>query len=383
MKSNLKEDASLHSGEVATKVTEGPDAEGIGGHASCQNHKTIRIIINLFISSILANIILSIFLLFYSYVGVQIRDNNNSTDYHWIPYGFRSKMDEGFSWLELDSNGYNNKKTFKNGNIDILLLGSSHAEGFHVKQNQTIISLMNYYCKPLNCYSIAVSGHELYNCINNLRYAYKNYKPNKYIIIEIWKIFFDSLQLSNVINNKHKPIPIHTNNKYVYYLQKYIPSSRSLVKQTSLWLKQSYKIINPHNDTLSNFKQNITIDNKNEYSLILNKFLLFARKSVSNDIPIMIIYHPSYKLQENGSIKNNTDIWYLKAFADACKNNNIIFIDTDNDLQELYKTSHKLPYGFINSAVCLGHLNKYGHEVIAKRLAKEILKLEERKHGTK
>ena len=49
-----------------------------------------------------------------------------------------------------------------------------------------------------------------------------------------------------------------------------------------------------------------------------------------------------------------------------------IFIDTDNDFIELYKTKHILPYGFINTKVGSGHLNKYGHEVIAKRLAKEI-----------
>ena len=39
---------------------------------------------------------------------------------------------------------------------------------------------------------------------------------------------------------------------------------------------------------------------------------------------------------------------------------------------ELYKTRHILPYGFLNTKVGYGHLNRYGHEVIAKRLAKEI-----------
>ena len=62
----------------------------------------------------------------------------------------------------------------------------------------------------------------------------------------------------------------------------------------------------------------------------------------------------------------------METFEKACKNNNIIFIDTDEDFQKLYKTKHIIPYGFINTKVDSGHLNKYGHEVIAKRLAKGI-----------
>jgi hypothetical protein len=115
----------------------------------------------------------------------------------------------------------------------------------------------------------------------------------------------------------------------------------------------------------------------------LNSFLAFARKAVPDDTPIFIFYHPSYTLQSDGSIKNNTDKWYLDTFEKISKNNNIIFIDTDKDLVELYTTRHILPYGFINTRVGSGHLNKYGHEVIAKRLTQEILKLEGGNNGTK
>ena len=344
------------------------------------NH-TIKIILKLFTSSILTLCILSLFLLFYDYVGIQTENKKKSTDYHWIPNGIRNQMTEGFSWNKIDSNGFNNLITFQEGNIDVLLLGSSHAEGFCVKQNETIITLLNHYVKPLNCYSIAIAGHQIYNCVNNLKNAYSIFKPQKYIIIEMWNMDLDSIKIANVVNNKHNPISILTGNKYVYFLQKYMPSARNLAKQIGFWVNNSKKIIIPNNSVTRNSRQNSS--NDKDYLSNINIFLSIARKSVPNNIPIIIIYHPSYKLQSDGSIKNNTDKYYLETFAKACKNNDIIFIDTDNELQELYKTKHILPYGFINTAVCSGHLNKYGHEIIAKRLAKEILYLERRNYDTK
>ena len=375
--SNLKEDAAPHNGEAVTEVTEGAHAEEIRGHIHFQQPKTIRIIINLFISSFLTNIILSIFLLFYCYVGVQIKDEDKCTDFHWIPNGIRTTMNEGFSWSRVDSNGYNNQKAFKRNDIDILLMGSSHSEAFQVNQNEMTISLLNKYLRSFNSYSIAVSGHDLYHCVNNINNAYNFYIPKKYIILETWRIVFDPLTLTNVINNK---LTIKFLNekiyKYFYYLQKFLPSTRSIIKQIRLWRAQSKKLFFT--------EKTINIDkDKSFYYKTLNKFLAFTRKSVPDNIPLIIFYHPSYTLQNDGSIKNNTDNWYLKTFSDACKYNNIIFIDTDSDLQELYKTRHILPYGFINTAVGVGHLNKYGHEVIAKRLAKEIIKLEGDKNGSK
>lgn len=55
-------------------------------------------------------------------------------------------------------------------------------------------------------------------------------------------------------------------------------------------------------------------------------------------------------------------------FVQACKNNGILFVDMTEPLERLYKEEHILAHGFINTAVGSGHLNKYGHNLIARVL---------------
>ena len=47
-----------------------------------------------------------------------------------------------------------------------------------------------------------------------------------------------------------------------------------------------------------------------------------------------------------------------------------------DSFRDLYATEHHLAHGFINTAVGSGHLNKYGHRVIAEKLAEVIQGLE-------
>ena len=161
-----------------------------------------------------------------------------------------------------------------------------------------------------------------------------------------------------------------------------------VIQHTRLWENNSSAIFKKSNITslfsynVNNNSKNKINDNqlieKNEYKETLNQILAFARKSIPDDISIIIFYHPYYSVQPDGSLINTTEKCYYDIFENACKDNDIVFIDTDSDLFELYKTKHILPYGFINTKICSGHLNKYGHKAIAKRLAKEICDLEGR-----
>lgn len=348
-----------------------------------KTNQKIIIIFKFFISFILATCVLSVFIYFYRHSMGKVNEYQ-TTDDKWYPNQFCSNMEEGFAWIRFDENGFNNSYPKKKENIDILLIGSSHLEAIQMKSEENICYLLNNYFLDYYSYSIGMSGHFLPTNINNLTNAYNYYKPQKCLAIECGIIKLKSNELKSVLNGTFKRrIP---NDKGInYYIKNYTPLFKTLgqkiVGQINLWEEKSYASILNKNNT----KETIKLDEKEEtvYCKVLNNFLAFARKSVPDEIPLIIFYHPSYTLQPDGSIKNNTDKWYQEIFAKACKNNNIIFIDTDNDLQELYKTRHILPYGFINTAVGTGHLNKYGHEVIAKRLAKEIMKLEGEKNGSK
>ena len=86
----------------------------------------------------------------------------------------------------------------------------------------------------------------------------------------------------------------------------------------------------------------------------------------------IIFYHPSLSLNPDGSatVYNDTDT--ISKMQEVCEKNNIIFIDMSDDFLKMYEEENVLPNGFCNTAVGFGHLNKYGHTAIARRLAAEI-----------
>lgn len=89
-----------------------------------------------------------------------------------------------------------------------------------------------------------------------------------------------------------------------------------------------------------------------------------------------MVYHPFVTLNEDGTIKFDTDKKYLDCFISNCNQLGIVFVDMTDPFIELYANEHQLAQGFINTAVGSGHLNKYGHRVIAEKLAEVIQGLE-------
>ena len=63
---------------------------------------------------------------------------------------------------------------------------------------------------------------------------------------------------------------------------------------------------------------------------------------------------------------------FRMSFAELCADENIIFIDMTEEFVSLYEEQHILAHGFVNTTVGRGHLNRYGHASIAKRLAEVI-----------
>ena len=322
------------------------------------------LVVKTFASIIVSVLILNFIIYFYKYNGARIQNEDKTTDYKWSSYQLVTNMQEGFSFTKFDKYGFNNDYTETNENIDILIMGSSHMEAYNVASNKKLGYYLKSFLKGFKTYNIGMSSHNLVVCLRNLLTSYLFYKP-KYIVIETDSVRPNISTLKSYLDETYKRERAYKAGSVAVYLQNCFPAMKWIINQLSAWFKQSK----------TSFKAKEQSENKDinsEYDVLLNKVLKKATKEIPSNITIIIFHHPSYTLQPDGNIKNNTDKRYLEIFEKACKKNNIIFIDTDQDFQELYKTKHILPYGFINTKVGSGHLNKYGHEVIAKRLAKEI-----------
>ena len=106
------------------------------------------------------------------------------------------------------------------------------------------------------------------------------------------------------------------------------------------------------------------------YSLALNKFMRFFSDACGEDLNCVFLYIPPEEI-ENDRLVCRTDKVYLGAFEIACEKNNIMFIDCTPAFDELHE-QNKAAHGFSNGGTAVGHINKYGHEAIARLLCERL-----------
>lgn len=327
-----------------------------------------KIIILLFIKIVLAGIIaisvLSVFTIFYHYEGIHISNVGNGTDYKWEAKQLKSQMTEGFSWFFMDSNGFNNYKVVENP--DILLMGSSHMEGCEVKTTENTAFILNQNTN-LTVYNIGVSGHTIYRLVDNLNDALTSFKPKSYVVLETDTIKLDMDDMESVIDGKAQPIPSYDSG-IIYYMQK-IPAVKLMYSQIRNWISnQSDKSAKSSSEDLEKYNQ------------VINLFIgKIYNESMAKGVTPIIFYQPPTKLNQDGTLNLQTDEKYLNAFKSACVDNNVIFIDLTEEFSLLYYNEHILAHGFGNTAVGVGHLNKFGHLAIASKLTEVINSLEDKK----
>ena len=88
------------------------------------------------------------------------------------------------------------------------------------------------------------------------------------------------------------------------------------------------------------------------------------------------MYHPTTTLNNDGSLTLSSENENVKEFEKLCQDNGIYFLDMSKRFKEEYEKNYILPYGFSNTSVGSGHLNKYGHEMVADELYKLIKEVE-------
>ncbi|GHV08590.1 hypothetical protein FACS189485_20260 [Spirochaetia bacterium] len=302
---------------------------------------------------------------------------SGATDYVYPKYAHYIHMTEGFGYGRLNNEGLNNLNDFNSQKIDVVIMGSSQMEGLNVAQTKTTAAILNkLFYESKYVYNIGFSTHDFCRNINNLANAVQYYKPTEYVVFEIQDVKIGIQELEDVVNSKMKRLPAF-NNGILSYLQR-MPYLRLGYRQVKLFtgihVVDTLKIIEHKNTSLENVP---VIDEKEQYSILLDAVMHRINQiSINNNIKPIIFYHPHLTLNKDGSASANTNDEYLDAFKAACINNGIYFLDMTAVFMEEYQTNHILPYGFANTAVGAGHLNKNGHRIIANELFRRINEIE-------
>lgn len=306
---------------------------------------------------------------------------SGSTDYVWEKSKFYSRGTEGFAWGKTDSNGFNNISDEHSRKPEVLIMGTSHTEALNVLQNESYAYRFNELAEQngmgLDAYNIGISGHNITICLNNFERALEEFEPSKYVVMEVTTTELTTDEINQVLNGTVKKI--HSSaNPILVFLQK-IPFLRRVYSQIdNLGVEVKPEDISTEKEkkTLPAAVQSAADKNKS-YEDTLNTLLeRIGKAAESKGIKLVIVHHSKLQLDESGNVIPQQISEKSQIFKAVCSRNGIELFDMYDAFAEYYNETHRLPYGFVNTAVGVGHLNKYGHKVIADELFRLITELE-------
>ncbi len=305
---------------------------------------------------------------FYYNIPAHHTNETGATDYLWDKSSVSCRGTEGFARTYTDENGFVNTFPDKKAEVDILVMGSSHAEGFNVNADENFTYLLNKKLqengKDKYAYSIATSGHALLRCMKNLDTAMDVYSPSEYVVIETAETTFDLEELKELDNGTFANLPSYSTG-LIGFLQK-VDVFRLLYAQFSNGLNKNEAGNHMHEAEANPEEREQYL---NEYETYINRMIQKSSESAANhDCKIVIVYSPQIVVDYYGNMVEPEITQEEILLEDACRAYGIDFINMQDSFEEMYHETADLPHGFPNTAVGKGHTNKHGHNCIAETL---------------
>jgi hypothetical protein len=320
--------------------------------------------------------VLNAFCFFYANPTVHYPTSSHATDYAWEPNTFYSGGTEGFATGRTDELGYINIQPAQTGQaLDGIVMGSSHMEAKNINMDSNVVAQLNHrYKGNYFFYNIGTSGHDFLRCVRNARDALAAFQPRRYLIIETDRIELDYDSINAVIDGTYPYLESHSDG-IIGFLQ-HFPLLRRLYWQ---WENTSGLLKEPTGggilDNGPNPGNQVTSD---KYASTISDIFDFLVASTGNT-DVIIFFHPGIEFDSDGNMIPVVDPDKLHDFKRLCDEHGITFIDMTDDFIAAYDKERIVPYGFANTIPGQGHLNKYGHKMIAERLYRTIEAIEQTK----
>lgn len=328
------------------------------------------------VAGIAAFIFVNIFALFFYNYGMRTESKTGVTDYTWKS-GFYCQGYEGYGFGVRNDTGFNNLDITSEDNVDILVMGSSQMEANNVPQNKNTVYLLNRMFKDNNydihAYNMAMEGHRIERQVNHLKGAVEYYKPQKYVVLETMDSQFSADAMEQVLNGSYGELS-YKDSSIVTHYAKYSPYIRLMYAQYQAVKgnrteKEASKIIVFEDKNDTDTEADINEDGYSDDEMeILEDFLSYVDCICSEaGAKAVILYIPTAYVK-NGQYTFEHSAMGLVQLKEEAERNNIIVLDMTDAFKNYYDKTGILPYGFTNTAYGEGHLNIYGHNIIADRM---------------
>ena len=303
---------------------------------------------------------LTLFCCLYSNIPVHYPDVDGATDYRWTADTFYSQGTEGFSYGKTNNEGYHNMFDYEQGNrVDVLVMGSSHMEAGNVAMEESAASRLNSLLKDKTVYNIGTSGHTFLICADNLEKAVAKYQPTQYVVVEMNSVDFSDDELAQAVDGLTPEIASYTGG--IIGLLQRNQFLRLMYHQAQSYMAKGTEAESP-SDTVS-----ADMDHEKLLGDLLQKMKSEAEKCGAW---VIIVYHPGVTVNSDGTMSVTGDLAAVRQLERLCEGSGVYFLDMSGRFMQEYEGDYTLPYGFANTSVGSGHLNKYGHAMIADELYK-------------
>lgn len=307
-------------------------------------------------------LLLDIFCAFYyNPTGYIVSDG--ATDLIREPGAFTSRATEGIAWMTMDENGYNNPFTPGEGDISVLMMGSSHTEALNVMPEDSVSArleaLLHADGFDGRVYNIGMSSHTLVRNISNFASALDQFEPTDYVIIETADVIMYTSSLRDAMAGTLEPLPATGMDMPGLITDR--PLLRTLYRQYMNLTGEEHVEL---------YADYIPEDTMGRYEAALTEaFAMLRAEADDHGVELIIYYHPHMTLSADGSsVTPATQVQCAEVFSRACAANSITYLDMSAAFTEYYGARRALPHGFSNTVAGTGHLNPEGHALIAGEL---------------
>lgn len=311
---------------------------------------------------------------YYRPVGWLEREKN-ATSAVWEPNTVIVNFLEGGGIVRVDSRGYTNPWGKELDDELVLCIGSSHVQSKELMENKKYTSLLNEMLTSedkIKVYNLSRDAYLYPEIVAGFSAAIQEFPQAKIVVIDISNTNYSLEELEEALNQREYSAEQTGDKLYAELsaVEKLKIKIKDYLPITSILKHQMAQIQGTKADTIGAAKDTQEVSER-QYAEALDATMKQMREAFSGEI--IILYHPSVFLNEDGSMSLNQPEYY-DVFEEVCQQNEIVFADMGEDFLQAYEERQEIPYGFYNVTMGEGHLNKYGHKMIADRLYELISK---------
>lgn len=290
---------------------------------------------------------------FYFNVPVRVSNPDGATEYKYESDRRYYRGIEGFGYGRTNNDGFNDLRDYTPGEkIDVLLMGSSHMEGFCVPQSDSAAAVLNrLFDGEKYAYSIGMAAHTFPYCAKHLDEALTHYAPTDAVVLELAALSYDPAALDAAADGTLKDMSSHEG-ALITALQK-IPYLRLFYTKYFQGVGQAAEAGSTEPAASGDFESSL--------SRLLQKLGETGR---AHGVSVILAYTPTVLPDADGHIEAQEQPGERELYQRLCAENGVAFLDlTERNIAAAL--DGQLPFGFANTTPGTGHINRLGLRIFA------------------